>query len=205
MVLIGVLLRKQAALSVSEPVPIDLSSLKPGGEAGVQVGDYEAKISIPNGEGFSFGTMKIEIPEIGFISPTIERNGSLESVWIADVSGDQTDDAVFVIRSAGSGSYASVFVLESNGKTFRVRPLSEITAFPGYMGHDQITVMDGTIFCAFPTYVDRSSTRVDMQWKLRDGLDGELPFKKEPDSNSDPSGATITLHYDYGTHAWKKD
>lgn len=186
------------------PVPIDLSAVIPGKQQELRVGAHGVWVAVPQGEGLSFGTMSIEIPNIGFASRGIERDGSLESVWIADVNHDASDDAVFVVRSVGSGSYASVVVLESDGATFRVRRLSEAFRAPGFMGHDQITILDGTIHRTFPTYVDREAARLDRQWSIEDGLAGELPLKRAPDSNSDPSGSSRELRYDYAVHAWKQ-
>lgn len=202
-VITGAALWSLVSLNNPEPTLTDLSGLTPGRAQRIQLGRHEAIISVPKGEGYSIGTLQIEVPDLGFTSPAIERDGSPESVWIADVNADSLDDAVFVIRSAGSGAYASIVVLESAGKSFRVRKLPEVSGIPGYMGHEKVVVIGRTIRCSFPTYIDRRSPRVDRQWRLDDGLAGESPIKTDPDSNARPSGATKVLQYDYSTRRWE--
>ena len=202
-VAIGFVLKNRASVRPAEYRVIDMSALEPGTETSIRVGASAAIISVPEGKGFSFGAMNIEISDSEFTSLSIERDGSPESAWIADVNGDGIEDAVFVIRSAGSGSYTSVFVLESAGKSFRVRDVPDIRSVSEYMGHEEIVVKDGKIRCRFPTYVDHEFPRIDMQWKPKDAVSGELPVRSEPDSNANPSGATRTLQYDYSAHNWK--
>ena len=184
---------------------IDISDLGPGTSRSIEIGGFQANLSVSEGEGFSLGTMQVGIPELGFVSPSIERDGSPESVWIADVNGDGVEDAVFVIRSVGSGSYAGIIVLESVGRTFQWRGLPKINLVPGYMGHGEVEVRSRIIRCSFPTYIDHRSARLDRQWKLEDGLSGELPIKKGQDSNANPSGGTEKLQFDYAAQLWKKD
>lgn len=122
---------------------------------------------------------------------------------MTDVSGDGAEDGVFVIRSAGSGSYVSVVVLESNGAGYALRVLPDIGGVPGYMGHDRVEVRGKAIVRSFPTYIDRESVRIDQQWTPEDALSGKAPFKREADSNASPSGGDTELRFDYSANHWK--
>lgn len=51
-----------------DPVLVDLSGATTGSVEKIPVGRHEVSIVVPEGEGFSFGTMNIEVPAIGFIS-----------------------------------------------------------------------------------------------------------------------------------------
>ncbi len=136
---------------------IDMSALLPGTEKSIQIGGHKVQISVPSGEGFSFGTIRIETPDVGYSSPRIERNGGVEAVWIADVNGDGAEDGVFVVRCAGSGSYVSLFVMESNGASFRAHNVPSINGVSGYMGHDEFRVVENSLVRRFPIYKDGDS------------------------------------------------
>jgi hypothetical protein len=148
--------------------------------------------------------MMINSPVVGFHSGPIERDGSLETIWVDDVTGDGREDAVILVRSGGSGSYVALFVLEGTAAGFVLRNLPDLPVVgkAGYMGHDRVTVRDGVIHRSFPSYDTTGKTRVDRQWTVEDGVRGESPVKKGDDSNAAPSGKTMRFRYDYGAGAW---
>ena len=184
---------------------VECSGLAPGNRLEFAIGGQPASLSIPADEGVTFGTFRIDVPAAGFDSGLLERDGSLETVWLDDVNGDDREDAVVVVRSGGSGSYVVILVLESTptGPTLRSLPPLPAAATKGYMGHDAVAVRDGVITRSFPTYNDSTRTRIDQQWDLEDGLRGELPIKRTADANADPSGRTCRLRFGWASFAWR--
>ncbi|MES9869969.1 MAG: PliI family lysozyme inhibitor of I-type lysozyme [Sedimenticola sp.] len=182
-----------AVKTTNSPDVIDCSSINPGDTCAFNLENHKVKLMVPKGEGFTFGTFQIFIASLGFISDPIERDGSLESAWIFDVNGDSKKDAAIVIRNGGSGSYVDIIVLESSGDRFLITHLPPIPEVPGYMGHDSISIENGSIVRSFPTYAHKSKIRIDRQWKIKDGIEGESRLKEKPDSNVDRSGSTTKL------------
>lgn len=184
---------------------IDASGLNPGGELVFEIGKRPVVASVPKEEGATHGSFMISSPVVGYHSGPIERDGSLERIWVDDVTGDGVEDAVILVRSGGSGSYVEIFVLEGIPSGFVLRELPDLPVVgkPGYMGHDLVTVRDGIIHRSFPGYDSSGKTRVDQQWTVKDGLQGESPIKKGEDSNAEPSGKTVRFRYEYAAGEWK--
>ena len=196
---------RPAPETVTEPLQVDATSLHPGTSIRFGVGERDVEVSVPAEEGFTFGTFQIDIASLEYVSGPIERDGSLETVWVSDVNGDGQQDGVFLVRNGGSGSYVDIVVLESGGGGFSVRRLPSVSSatVPGYMGHDTVSVRNGTIMRSFPTYAHKTQVRIDRKWKPEDVVRGEAPIKVKPDSNADPSGATVELRFDYAADRWE--
>lgn len=189
--------------ATNSPSMVDCSSINPGDSLAFNVGDHEVKLMVPEGEGFTFGTFQIAIASLGFISDPIERDGSLEIAWIFDVNGDSKEDAAFVVRNSGSGSYVNIILLESSGDRFSITHVPPMPAVPGYMGHDSVSIENGSIVRSFPTYAHKEAIRIDRQWQITDGIEGQNPIKVKPDSNVDPSGSTTKLHFNCDSGKWE--
>ena len=206
--LVGVLAKSasRGAQAASAPLAqkVDLRGVTPGLRASVYLGPLEMVVSVPEGEGHTWGTFQATIPQVGFDSGALPRDGSLEAVWVDDVNGDEVPDGVLVVRSGGSGSYASIVVVESSGGSFTVAPLSPLPSTAGYMGHDRVHVRGGQVIRSFPTYVNRSGLRVDRQWSAERGVQGDWPVKSRPDTNASPSGKTIELGFVRATGSWRE-
>ncbi len=187
------------------PIKVDLSALHPGSSLHVTNTPREMIISIPDGEAHSIGTFEVTMESHHYHESGIPRDGSVESAWISDLNDDGIEDVMFVIRSSGSGSYAELTLLLSQGKGFVIDQIlmSLDASVQGYMGHDTITLVGNKIYRSFPTYSDSKEWRLDRQWEIQDGLEGKIPVKKAPDSNSNPSGSTMRLWYDNKEKAWK--
>jgi hypothetical protein len=183
---------------------VDATGLDPGTDLRLIVGGRDVVISIPEGEGFTYGTFCIDIPSMGYTSEPLRRDGSLEAVWVCDVSGDGADDGVFIVRSGGSGGYVEIVVLESGPGGFSTRFLPGVPSglVPDYMGHDTVWVQDGIIRRSSPTYRHDQRIRIDRQWDANDIANRKPPIKGRPDSNADPSGSTRHLRYNYAQGQW---
>ena len=86
----------------SGPGKIDPSATDPGMMAGFVLAGQEAEVTVPADEAFGIGTFTVKIPAPDFDSGPVVTDGGLEAVWIADVDGRRSDDAVFAVRNAGS-------------------------------------------------------------------------------------------------------
>ena len=73
---------------------LDATALKAGGELGFEVGGRPVALAIPEGEGASIGTFTVQSPMLGYHSGPIERDGGIETIWVADVTSDGLEDAV---------------------------------------------------------------------------------------------------------------
>lgn len=182
---------------------VDLRSLTPGRRVTTALGRWTLEVSVPAGEGVTGGTLRVALSPNGFDSGLVPRAGSPETAWIADINADEVPDAVLVIRGGGSGSYASILVLESLGEGYVLMELPQTSPAPGYMGHDVVTVRDGRVVRSIPTYVDRPSLRMDRQWTPGRGLEGRAPIRKRPDTNASPSGETQELWFDLASQRWR--
>lgn len=190
----------------AEPVPMSLRDLRPGGTQSLLVEGRAWTVSVPAGEGHTYGTFEIQTRSPRFMSGPLERDGSMESAWTADLNGSGKKDLVIAVRNGGSGSYINLWILENTPAGPRVRRVPPLPpgGFPGYMGHDTISVHDGRIFRAFPTYVHAPSVRIDRQWKPKQGLQGTSPIKRDPDANAAPSGETTTLYFNLTANRWER-
>lgn len=184
---------------------IDLSGLRPGGDLSFEIGKRPVVVSVPAKEGATFGTFTVASPVVGYHSGPVERDGSLETIWVGDVSNDGREDAVIVVRSGGSGSYVDLFVLEETAAGFVLRALPDlpVAGTPGYMGHDRVSVRGGVIHRSFPEYDQTGRTRIDRQWTVQDGMEGESPVKTGGDTNADPSGGTVRFRFDDTSGTWR--
>ena len=183
-----------------------LAHLKPGGQLSVRWGEHELEISIPEGEGMSVGTFGIRDLRQEYQSGPVSRDGALESLWVADVTGDGRDDLVVVIRSVGSGSYAQVVLFEAQAEGYVGQVLPDISSklVPGYMGHDSVSVRSRRVFKSFPTYHRSTGVRVNQQWGVDEAIQGISPVTKGPDSNASLSGETVWVFYDFESGEWRR-
>tara|TARA_Y100001934_G_C12384487_1_gene794656 strand:+ start:5684 stop:6361 length:678 start_codon:yes stop_codon:yes gene_type:complete len=178
---------------------IGLSGVTPGRSLAFPLAGHIIEISVPAREGHTFGSFHLTTEN--YSSGATERDGSLQRVLFGDVTADGTEDAVIVIQSGGSGSYATVFVLESMTTNFHLVQLPEFSA-PGYMGHDRVSIRNGSVVREFPTYVGKEKLRIDRQWKTKDTLQGKLPVRNQADSNATPSGANKVFRFDFASNSW---
>ncbi len=120
------------------------------------------------------------------ISVEAARDGSIEKVLFLDPEGDRISKVFICIRSAGSGSYLQMFQYDLSIEGVNSEGTwSNLTAIPehlsnGYMGHDTIERQSEMLVRTFPIY-----------------LDG--------DSNSEPTGGTRSLIWDFREGRWKPD
>jgi hypothetical protein len=107
-------------------------------------------------------------------------DGQITRAEVADLNADGSPEVYVYIRSAGSGSYGTLVAFSAN----RRESLSEIYLPPitddakaaqGYMGHDQLAVVEGTLVRRFPIYKDGDNNAApsggvrQMQYKLKPG------------------------------------
>ncbi|MEZ5008154.1 MAG: hypothetical protein R2753_08400 [Chitinophagales bacterium] len=110
------------------------------------------------------------------ISDTLKATDPLEEVLLADLNDDSFNEVYLITRSAGSGSYATIYGFSSYAdKSFGqiyVPDLNISKEMPfGYMGHDSIFIENNQLIRTFPLY-------------------------KSEDSNSKPTGEMATIIYD---------
>jgi hypothetical protein len=90
----------------------------------------------------------------------------VEDVFLGDLDGDGFEELYITTRSAGSGSYGSIFGFASN----RDKSVSEIFVpgpgdlsgqaaayFTGFRGHNIFCIEDGVLVNRFPVYADSDS------------------------------------------------
>ncbi len=101
----------------------------------------------------------------------------IADVFTADINKDGFDELYVITRSAGSGSYATIYAWSSNRDKsvtpVYVKELSEKEKekiFKGYMGHDSVYVSGDRLYRKFPVY-------------------------KDGDANCCPSGGTKVVQY----------
>jgi hypothetical protein len=104
-----------------------------------------------------------------------EVEGIVTGMEVADLNADQSPEIYIYVQSVGSGSYGSLVAYAANNR----KSLSEIYLPPvtdnaeaakGYMGHDELAVVETTFVRRFPIY-----------------LDG--------DTNANPTGGTRQIQY----------
>lgn len=106
--------------------------------------------------------------------------GQITRAEVADLDADGSPEVYVYIRSAGSGSHATLVAFSAN----RRKSLSEIFLPPvsddakaaqGYKGHDDFAVVEGTLVRRFPVYKDGDSNDAptggvrQLQYKLKPG------------------------------------
>ena len=183
---------------------VDLRSVVSGQELPFMVNNFDLFVSIPDKEGASIGIFLIELKDRQKELGPFERDGSLETAFIADMAGDEKEDILFVIRNAGSGSYVSLIMLIGTDDTYKSMTLPDLpaTLSKGYMGHDRIDVIKGKIFRGYPKYVNNKAIRIDKNYDILKAIEGKIPVKIDPDSNVNPSGGYVEVIYDVQTNTW---
>lgn len=103
----------------------------------------------------------------------------LEKVFLADLDGNGFEELYLVTRSAGSGSYATLYGFASNrDKSVSAVYVQQVTEaqlekgelFEGFRGHNTISLEDGKLVSEFPVY-------------------------RESDTNANPSGGSKKVTY----------
>lgn len=169
---------------------IPLDEVGPGGGAEVVLAGNLVALSVPDGEGASVGTLECRV-ENSADPLVVERDGSLESLMIADIDSDGVEDGLLTIRSVGSGSFVQLVLLgidEEGGIQARQLPLGTQVLPDGYGGHDKVEVRpapesDGSaqqVVRSFPTY-------------------------ESTDAQATPTGATGQVVFDATRWSWRRD
>lgn len=142
--------------------------------------EIRAHVLVPENEPRSIGTYLVHIALPGGNQEIREkRDGAITGAWLADLDGDGEVDLTVAMASAGSGSYPTIHFYHQEKQAFELRPLQDLTTAQraGYMGHDTIDVVDGTLQRTFPKY-------------------------SQNDPNSAPSGDSVTLRYSFTDGGW---
>ena len=131
--------------------------------------------------GASISKVSIETKGFGEVNEKLllEESDPISEISITDLNKDGFDEIFIITKSAGSGSYATIYGFSSNkdkSVTSIIVPeisqsdLAEGAIFNGYMGHDSIYVSKNKLFRKFPIY-------------------------KEGDENCCPSGGVRKIQY----------
>jgi hypothetical protein len=133
------------------------------------------RVTCPNDSSLNEVTISPSGLEIDNTPVVREADGTVVGAEIADLNLDRSPEIYVYVQSAGSGSYGSLVAFAANNR----KSLSEIylatvadnpKASTGYRGHDEFSVVEGTLVQRFPIY-------------------------REGDSNAQPSGKTRQLQY----------
>ena len=137
--------------------------------------DVTFQVESPNEGSLNQVTVRAETPEAALEPVMAEADGTITNVEVEDLNGDGYPEIYVYINSAGSGSYGSLIAYASNRNT----SLSQIylqsiekdpSVAQGYMGHDEFSVVEGTLLRRFPIY-------------------------RENDKNAEPTGGTRQIQY----------
>lgn len=166
-------------------------------------------VAIPDDsqESASLGTLKIYPADSPDSFTVVERDGSFESLLIQDVNGDDREDAVIVVRCAGSGQFVTLYSVLSGPDRFTVSQVPEPPAsmMSEYQGRDCITLSDGRLIRSFPTYANKPAIRIDHQWTLEQFVaGGRPPVRYDQDGMISPSGPTLTLMFSFTESRWRR-
>jgi hypothetical protein len=169
-------------------------TIEPGQSQPIETDDYSIDVSIPKDEPFSVGTL--HVAEVNSYSFSLERDGMPETALISDITGDGVDDVIIVNRSAGSGGYVEIWLLERTENGFRHQRIPDLPThfLEGYGGHDVVGIVDGKIARLHPIYRDQ------LQFKL---TLTEFPIQRVSDSNAMPSGGREMLLFDFQHGYWQ--
>lgn len=104
-----------------------------------------------------------------------EIDGTVTGAQVADINGDGSPEIYVYIHSAGSGAYGELIAYSANNKKslsgIYLPPLADDSEnSSGYMGHDESSVVEGSLVRRFPIYADG-------------------------DTNNNPTGGTRQLQY----------
>lgn len=111
----------------------------------------------------SISNISIATDGFTFVNETLhlEESDPIAKVSIADLNKDGFDEIFIITKSAGSGSYATIYGYSSNkdkSVTDIIVPeisqsdLVEGAIFSGYQGHDSIYISKNKLFRKFPIY-----------------------------------------------------
>lgn len=210
-VLVGTLMRHRSGVQPVAPSKVgtevnsvDLSSLAPGSSITFALEAKQLRISLPPGEGASEGTFKVETIEPEYTSGPVDRDGSLERLFIGKFAGNSSSAALFVIRNAGSGSYVQLYMLDNENGQLKLTVLPEpgTDQLNGYSGHDVVTVIGGRIARTFPIYSSESHARLDRNYTLDKAHNHESPIVTGPDPNVRPTAGSRRLFYNITNKMW---
>ena len=116
-------------------------------------------VSTPN-EG-SINKLTILIDGLKSKTDPIEKviDGTVTGAEIADLNSDGSPELYVYTTSAGSGSYGSLVAYAVNKKKsateiFLPDIIEDKKISSGYMGHDEFSVVEGTLVRRFPIYKD---------------------------------------------------
>jgi hypothetical protein len=111
---------------------------------------------------------------------SVEANGTINKVEIADLNADNSPEIYIFVNSAGSGSYASLLAYAVYNRS----SISQISIpdlmndrqnSTGYMGHDSYDIIESTFIQRFPLF-DGSGQKTgktrQIQYKLQSGESG---------------------------------
>ena len=113
--------------------------------------------------------------------------GRLRKILVEDINADGYADVILCVYGGANGEMGNVAVITSSGKNSLVPAyFPDIYSNPklsaGYKGHDEFTVMVGTLMQSFPIYLPADTdtptggTRV-IQYQIEKGENGGLKFK----------------------------
>jgi hypothetical protein len=164
--------RPETEWASQEPKPIAL----------VEVTNFKTK----SGIGFtvvekklSASMSRITVQGTGFPNSqevfTLKDVDPMQTGLQADLDGDGFEEIYLVLRSAGSGSHATIYGFvsykdKSYGQIYIPEPAENDANFKGYMGHDRISILGNRLIREFPVF-------------------------NAGDPNSSPSGGTRVLRY----------
>ena len=145
---------------------------------------FKVRVAEGPGEARSIGTYTITLvrPDGRVTVAKGHRDGTIEYVWVADLSGEGGFEVVIVTQSSGSGSYGALAVYRWTGTSLKALNVADLSPAQkqGYRGHDVFSLDRGFVVRAFPIYTPN-------------------------DPNASPSGGTRRLVYDFRHNKWISD
>ncbi len=125
-------------------------------------------------------TVAVAAPAGEYSIVTGERDGTIRSVWVADLNGDRRFQVLVVTQSAGSGSYGAVAIYDWTGAEVVPRKVADLSPAQrvGYQGHDEFRLEGNTLVREFPVY-------------------------REGDTNVSPTGGRRRLIYNSTANGWE--
>lgn len=121
-----------------------------------------------------------EVYELGALDP-------IETIFLADLNRDGFQEIYITTRSAGSGSYSSIFGVASNkdrsSSPVHLAELERGELLEGFMGHNQFALEDDVLVETFPVYekgdvnITPSGGEGRIQYSL---INGEAGWRLKP-------------------------